>query len=145
MVHKPRYQPWEQDRTSSRVWIFYVQILVWHQTSVLTDSGQNWKNIANSKNLKKVKIWKSLKIWKKFANVDKKNSKLRMWKNGRLRKFSNFQVQDFNFFKFSNSIFWVFWIIEFNFQFVQVFNFKTKIWILSRPSPKSNLVMIWSR
>ena len=68
---------------------------------------------------------------------------MKKWKILKIFNFSNFQISDCNFFKFL--IFWIFCIFKSNFQFFQVYNFKTEFWILSRPSPDSDLVLIWSR
>ena len=89
-----------------------------------------------------------LKIQKiqKIKNLKKLQSEI--WKFEKLKIFEILHIfkffPNFHFFQIFR-IFWIIRIFEFNFQFFQVYNFKTEILILSRSSPDSNLVSIWSR
>ena len=84
------------------------------------------------------RVWTKFKTKiENFRNENlKKKEKMKIWKNQNLK---NWKLRIFKFL-----ILRFIEISFFSFQF-QLFNFKNKIWILSKPSPNSNLVLIWSR
>ena len=105
----------------------------------------------------KLKIWKTWKvnsknrkIWKKKRKFGKKFENMKDCKNFQFFEFSNlrFKILNFSnfviFSNFSNFVIY-FEFFEFSISIFNFFNFKTEIWILSRSSPDSNLVLIWSR
>ena len=70
-------------------------------------------------------------VWTE-SGQNSKHKRIRNWKFRKnlknLKRLKNFQNLVFQIFNFPN-----------------LFNFKNETWILSRPSPDSNLVLIWSR
>ena len=131
---------------SSRIWNFSSPDsnldFVWTRSKPDSSLDWVWKSSNFSFKIEKLENWNrkfekfeiNHKI-RKITKFEKLNLKFENSKNWKFLKsfiFSNF-FPNFHFFQ-------IFRFFEFNFQVFQIFNFKTEIWIFSRPSPDSNLV-----